>query len=113
MAKKVPSKGKAPSRPCVKCKKPIHPRAGECKHCHAKQPVKPKAPPAAPAPAAQSAAAAASAAVAARVPASSTTLSDVAKGFSMLAAADHVREAERLIGAQGLDLLIAHLRNRE
>ena len=28
----------APSRPCVKCKKPVHPRAKTCKHCGAAQP---------------------------------------------------------------------------
>ena len=40
--KKVsPQKSKkrsATSRPCVKCKKPVHPRSKECKACGAKQP---------------------------------------------------------------------------
>ena len=35
---KKPAKRKAPSRPCVKCKKPVHPRAKKCPSCGADQP---------------------------------------------------------------------------
>jgi hypothetical protein len=37
-AKKTPAKRKAPSRPCVKCGKPVHPRAKKCPECGADQP---------------------------------------------------------------------------
>ena len=38
VAPKKAKKRAAPSRPCVKCKKPVHPRSKECKACGAKQP---------------------------------------------------------------------------
>jgi hypothetical protein len=38
VASKKATKRAAPSRPCVKCKKPVHPRSKECKACGAKQP---------------------------------------------------------------------------
>ena len=44
VAKKKVAKRKAPSRPCVKCGKPVHPRAKTCPACKAAQPQpKPKA----------------------------------------------------------------------
>jgi len=44
VAKKKVAKRKAPSRPCVKCGKPVHPRAKVCPKCKAPQPQpKPKA----------------------------------------------------------------------
>jgi len=38
VAKKKVAKRKAPSRPCVKCGKPVHPRAKTCPACKAPQP---------------------------------------------------------------------------
>lgn len=38
-AKKTVAKKAAPSRPCVKCKKPVHPRSKKCKACGADQPA--------------------------------------------------------------------------
>ena len=37
--KKKTAKRKAPSRPCVKCKKPVHPRSKTCPACGAAQPA--------------------------------------------------------------------------
>ena len=37
--KKTVAKKKAPSRPCVKCKKPVHPRSKRCDKCGAEQPA--------------------------------------------------------------------------
>ena len=42
-AKKKTAKRKAPSRPCVKCKKPVHPRSKTCPACGAAQPAAKKA----------------------------------------------------------------------
>ena len=44
-AKKTATKRKAPSRPCVKCKKPVHPRSKKCDKCGAEQPAAKKAAP--------------------------------------------------------------------
>jgi len=44
-AKKTAAKRKAPSRPCVKCKKPVHPRSKKCDKCGAEQPAAKKAAP--------------------------------------------------------------------
>ena len=41
--KKETAKRKAPSRPCVKCKKPVHPRSKTCPACGAAQPAAKKA----------------------------------------------------------------------
>jgi hypothetical protein len=43
--KKTVAKKKAPSRPCVKCKKPVHPRSKKCDKCGAEQPAAKKAAP--------------------------------------------------------------------
>ena len=44
-AKKTVAKKKAPSRPCVKCKNPVHPRSKKCDKCGAEQPAAKKAAP--------------------------------------------------------------------
>ena len=41
--KRETAKRKAPSRPCVKCKKPVHPRSKTCPACGAAQPAAKKA----------------------------------------------------------------------
>ena len=44
IAKKKAAKRKAPSRPCVKCGKPVHPRAKVCPKCKAPHPAAKKRP---------------------------------------------------------------------
>lgn len=43
--KKTVAKKKAPSRPCVKCKEPVHPRSKKCGKCGAEQPAAKKSAP--------------------------------------------------------------------